>query len=157
MNMRIDWIKSVEALRIILVFAGFYCAYSAQTSALAIDALILWVVLPLTGLTAMESFLFAKESAAAKGRSHDRSYQMQSATNHLATALTAIVVSIYSFGISAKIAVILVALFLFLGSGILHVFEYFFYQRPVIHLQIILVSVLLWVATLSLIWPVFPW
>ena len=50
--------------------------------------MLLFIVIPLAGLTALESLLVGDASAKAKGREMDSSYQTQSELNNLVTAIT---------------------------------------------------------------------
>lgn len=144
-----------EILRIVLVILGYNLAYSTSDYGLALSYLVGLVVIPLTGLTALESLFFTKAAAIAKSRDVSP-YQIQSACNNLAVALTAAITLLFDWQNSAKIAVITVAIIFFLLSGIQHLREAIQLTRQKhlgskMHWQRFALSILLFVVTLHLL------
>ena len=150
MNSKTNAPKILEVMRIILSIIGFWVAYSKPGNQGLIWLLGL-VIIPLTGLTGIESLLFSKSAALIKGRTVGSAYQIQSAFNNLATAITAIIVLVFKFDIQAQITICLVALIFFTFSSLNHAREYFFEEKPAINLQRVIVTLLLLAGSLPLL------
>jgi hypothetical protein len=147
--------KLLEILRIVCCVAGIYLAYAVSASE-GLFWLVLLFVIPVTGLTAIESLCFAKRAAIAKGREVGSDYQQQSALNNLATAVVGLIVLVFHLGVAAEITIILVALCFFAFSAIKHALEYFSAKKSAIHLQRLVLSLLLWIACLPIVIQAWP-
>ena len=117
------WIRIMEWLRWSFVAVGFYIAYQ-NLNANSIFWLCCMVMLPLTGFTALESLFLTQASAEYKNRETGSAYQIQSAFNNLATALTAVIATVFSLGNTAQLTVCLVAMLFFSLSSINHLIEF---------------------------------
>ena len=148
-------IKLFEIMRIVCCALGFFVAYST-IPAIGLSWLVGLFVIPVTGLTALESLLFAKQAAAIKGREQGSDYQQQSALNNLATAVAAVVVLVGHLDVGAKIAVILVALLFFGFSSIKHIYEYFIDKKSSVHLHRFILTILLWTGSLPILFQAWP-
>ncbi len=148
-------VKLFEYARWLFCICGFYLAY-ATLSIHSIYWLCLLVIAPLPGLTAIESLFFAKQSAAAKKREIDSSYQTQSALNNLATASTALIVIIFNLGVDAQIAISLAGILFFLFSSIKHGLEFFLENKGKIHLIRLLSTAMLVAASAPIIVTAWP-
>ena len=144
-------IKIFESIRVILAFLGFYFAYSSAPTA-ALFWLVALMVIPLSGLTAIESLLFGKRSAASKQRETNSDYQTQSALNNLATAVTAVIILIMHWGRQAQLTIVLCALLFFFFSSLKHAVEYFRDKKNLIHLQRFVLSMALVLASAPIMW-----
>ena len=103
------------------------------------------------GLTGLESLFFSKAAALMKGREPGSGYQIQSAFNNLTIAITGIFVLIMQYDVQAQTTIILVALIFLALSSLNHAREYFIEKKPLVHLQRLIFTVVLWAATLPLI------
>ena len=149
-----SWVLRVfEVGRIVLVVLGFLMA--AWDVEAGLTWLVALVVVPLTGLTALETFVAGAASAVSKARIIGSAYQIQSAMNNLAIALTAVVVLVWHWGETAQVTISLVALIFFALSSMNHAWDYFVLKRPMIHLQRVVLTVLLWVGFIPWILPAF--
>ncbi len=142
----------LEYVRIICVIFGFFMAYQPATLH-PLRWLVGLVYLPLTGLTALESLFFSTASALSKRREVNSAYQIQSAFNNLAIALVCIMVLCLHLNLQAQATICLVALLFFVLSSLYHGYEYFFKHKPMIHLQRLLLTILLCLASLPLLLP----
>lgn len=126
-----------EWLRYGLAATGFFLAYNpALPIEQSLSILVIFVVFPLAGLTGLESIILAEETALAKGRETKSAYQTQSGMNNLATALTALVVWYWQWGVHAYLTIIFALLFFFSLSAINHSYEFFVSSnRKGIHLM----------------------
>ena len=80
------------------VIAGLIAAaLTSKSPAVALQILMLWLVLSVAGLTAVEGLFFASEAASRSGYVPS-GYQRQSACNNLALALTAILSVVFGWG-----------------------------------------------------------
>ncbi len=129
-------IKLFEIARYVLVAIGFYLAYLPnQTLTDSTRLLVLWVVVPIAGLTAIESLFFKDLTAVAKGRETGSAYQVQSGLNNLAIALTGLVVVALDWGLKANQTILIVLLIFLCLSAMNHTFEFFYSKhRQIIHL-----------------------
>ncbi len=143
--------RFIEYLRITLVTLAFFMAYTVPV-ANALFWLVALMVLPLTGLTAIESLFFSKQAASDKQWQQGSPYQIQSALNNLATALTAIVVLAFKLGQQAQLTICLVALFFFALSSLNHLRDYIIGKSLSIHLQRFIMTVILWAASAPILY-----
>ena len=136
------WIRIMEWLRWSFVTVGFYIAYQ-NLGTNSIFWLCCMVMLPLTGFTALESLFLAQASAVYKNRETGSAYQIQSAFNNLATALTAVIVMVFSLGSTAQLTVCLVAMLFFSLSSINHLIEFIKENKAKHHLARFLSTLIL--------------
>ncbi|MCF6777328.1 hypothetical protein L3V83_12225 [Thiotrichales bacterium 19X7-9] len=150
-------VKYFESLRYILAAIGFYLAYQPNnTTYESIACLVLWVVIPLAGLTGLESVLLSKETAISKGREVGSAYQIQSGLNNLATAITAFIIWYFQWGIKASITIIFVLYIFFILSSINHSIEYIKQEnKKLIHLFRPMITLILILVSLPIIMPGF--
>ncbi|TNF69764.1 MAG: hypothetical protein EP298_02155 [Gammaproteobacteria bacterium] len=150
-------VKYFESLRYILAAIGFYLAYQPNnTSAEAIAYLVLWAVVPLAGLTGLESVFLSNETAIAKGREAGSAYQIQSGLNNLATAITAFIIWYFQWGMKASVTIIFVLYIFFILSSINHSIEYFRQEnKKLIHLFRPMITLILILVSLPIIMPGF--
>ena len=104
--MQMNIVKTFEYLRYIFVTIGLYMAYASIGNAESFTYLLLLVIVPLSGLTGLESILFSQATAKAKDREQGSAYQIQSGLNNLSIAITAIMVWWQSWGIRANMTII---------------------------------------------------
>lgn len=78
------------------------------------------VVILMCGSVAFESLFLGEVSSAKIGYRPDRTYQVQSGLNHLALALTAVLVLVLGWGRAAEAAVVTAMLLVFAFSGANH-------------------------------------
>ena len=141
----------LEWVRVTLAAIGFGFAFARPSS--APFYLLLWVIIPLTGLTALESLLFARDAAKQKAR-ETSPYQIQSAMNNLATALVGLGVIVFQVNVAAQMAIIFVGLVFFALSSLQHFME-FLIQGTKIHLWRFMLTLILWGGSLPLLWRFF--
>ena len=114
--------------------------------------LILWIVIPLAGITGIESVFFPTASAISKDREVGSAYQTQSGMNNLAIAITGGIVWFWQWGTSASMAVLFVLYIFFILSSINHLFEFITKrQKNLIHLARPLLTILLIVASVPIL------
>jgi len=119
-------IKLFEFARYLFAGIGFYLAYLPNSSIYSsTNLLIIWVVIPIAGMTAIESLFFSKETALAKGREAGSAYQIQSGFNNLSVAIAGGVVYLLHWGAYANLAVLMVLLIFLFLSALNHTYEYF--------------------------------
>lgn len=136
----------LELLRLLLSVYGVFLAWE-QSKALshALDILLLWVVLPVSGLTGLESVFFGKEGQRLTGY-RPSPYQRQSGCNNLALATGALLVSSLDWGIKASTAICLVFLVFLILSGLNHLYNGLYennyssraYTRPLMTFSLLL-------------------
>lgn len=148
-------IKLFEFFRIGCAGIGFYLAYVhyfAKDYATALYTLIVFVVIPLTGLTGLESILFSDKAAEIKGWHVGSPYQIQSGINNIAVATTAIIILYFKWNIYAELTALFVTLIFFLLSSINHVVSFCQQKnKRIIHLLRPIFSLLLVLAALPII------
>lgn len=146
-------IKLLEWFRWTAVAIGFYVAYQPQLPKEAVmNALLLWVLIPIAGTTGIESIFFASASAISKNREVGSAYQTQSGLNNLAVAITGFLVWYCHWGVYASLAVLMVLYIFLTMSSIYHVIEYFNpHKRRIIHLARLLLTTMLLVGSLPLL------
>jgi hypothetical protein len=143
--------KLLEWLRITLVILAFFMIHLKPPSQ-GLFWLVALMVLPLTGLTAVESLFFAKEAALAKKWDKGSPYQIQSGLNNLAVALTAIIVLAFNLNQQAQVTICLVALIFFALSSLNHIRAYFIDKSVGIHLQRFILTIFLWVSSAPILY-----
>jgi len=100
-----------EIIRWVCVAAGFNIAiFFGETPAAQLHIYMPWVVLPLAGLTGLESVLLGETAAELSGYKSNPGYQRQSGLNNIAVAIAALVVWLYDWGTHAEAAVMLTLL-----------------------------------------------
>lgn len=112
--------NAFEISRWVCVIIGIQASYFWGSSpAEQIHILAPWLVIPMAGLTGLES-VFLGDAARKQSGYAASPYQRQSGINNLALAITAILVSVFSWGTGAELAVITVLLVFLLLSGSNH-------------------------------------
>lgn len=111
-------VKIFEILRIVLSIIGFFLIYSLNLSETQqIILALIFIIIPISGLTGLESLLFPKASALLKGRETGSPYQTQSGINNLSIAITAIMALCFQWGEMAYVTItVVLSLFLILSS-----------------------------------------
>lgn len=142
-------IKALEILRWLLAGFGFYVAYNVLGHhEQALKCLVIFVVIPIMGLTGIESLFFGKLSAASKGWTSESPYQVQSGFNNLAISMTAIVALIFGWGQEAYMTLLTVMLLFLAMSAINHTktiiidknFKMIHFLRPVLTFALIVAA-----------------
>lgn len=148
-------IRIFEIIRMLSAGLGFYLAYNNyfhQNYGTALFYLILLVVLPLTGLTGIESIFFADITAKQKGWSTGSPYQIQSGINNIATALTAMIVLYFKWNIYAELTILFVTLFFLSLSSLNHMVAFFKQKdKKFIHILRLIFSILMVSASIPII------
>ena len=110
-------IRLFEVLRYLFAAVAFYLAYLPTTTPSdALRYLVVFLVIPMAGLTALESLCCSNATAGAKNREVGSAYQIQSGLNNLSTAVTALFVLYFNLGTQAQLTVLMVMLFFLLFS-----------------------------------------
>ncbi len=114
----------LELLRWVGAGTGIFLAFlSPNDASRQLDLLCIWVVVPIAGLTGIESIFFGKAAAEQSGYEQGSAYQRQSGLSNLSLALTTIGVYLLGWNLQAK-ASLLIALLLFLFfSAINHTYS----------------------------------
>lgn len=144
-------VKLFEISRTLCAAIGFYIAYVYYFSHeyfVALNILIIFLVIPLTGITGIESIFFADVSALSKGWTTKSPYQIQSGINNIAIALTAIIILVLKWNIYSQLTILFVTLIFFTLSAINHSVSFFKQKnkkkihilRPIFSLLMILAS-----------------
>jgi hypothetical protein len=142
-----------EILRVSLVMTGFFLAYPIEPSSLKM--IMTFVLIPMTGLTALENLFFPLKSAQGTGGiSND--YQKQSAMHNLATCITAALILWLNWGRGAELAIVFLGLLFFFLSGIKHAYEYWIDHKERIHLFRWIGSLLIVVAVSPIVMDALP-
>ncbi len=103
--------KLLEITRWVCVAIGFNMAISlGHTPADQLRIYMPWIVLPLAGLTGIESVFLGETAAELSGYKSNPGYQRQSGLNNIAVAITALVVWLCRWGTHAEAAVMLTLL-----------------------------------------------
>ncbi len=142
----------LEWLRYLCAALGFYFAYQPNMNAIAgMHSLLLWVVIPLAGLTGVESLLFSEKAAHAKQREIGSAYQIQSAMNNLAIAITSVIIWRWQWGFYAELAMLFTLFIFFILSSIQHAYEFLFTpKKQLIHLLRPILTIILITATIPI-------
>ena len=147
-----------ELTRYVCVGLGFFLAYQAhRTNIEILNYLLLWIVIPLAGLTGLESIFLGAASATDKGREIGSVYQIQSGLNNLSTAIIGFLVWYLQWGTQASLTVSFVLLLFLIFSSLNHAYEYWIqknrqcihFLRPLLTTALILACIPLVVRTLS--------
>jgi len=119
----VKWfLNLLEITRWVCVFVGFQWALNMTGTPInKFSVLCLWVVVPLTGFTGMESVFFGRVASKQTGYGEGGAYQRQSGLNNIAIAVTTILIYVLEWGIYAKIAVMTVTLVFLTLSAINHI------------------------------------
>lgn len=148
-------IRLFEIARNACAALGFYFAYQhyfQQEYLIALHRLILLLVIPLTGLTGLESILFSDATARSKGWAIGNPYQIQSGMNNLAIAITAIMILFFKWDQYAELSILCVTLIFFSLSAINHAISFFKQpHKKIIHLTRLIFSGLMIAAALPII------
>lgn len=114
----------LEILRYTILGIGFFLTfYFGGTAVEQFHTLFLFVIIPMTGLTGIESIFFAEGAAKASGYGSGSAYQRQSGMNNLAVAIAAILVFVFNWGFYAEASIMLVVLIFFTMSGLNHLYS----------------------------------
>ena len=112
--------NTLEITRWLAVFVGIQAAYYfGDNPAAQIHILAGWLVIPMAGLTGLESVFFADAARQQSGYAASP-YQRQSGLNNLALALTTVIIYIWNWGSYAELAVLTVLLIFLSFSGCNH-------------------------------------
>ncbi len=109
-----------EIMRWVTVIIGLQLSYyfdSTQTA--QIHILAPWLVIPMAGLTGLESIFLADAARQQSGYAASP-YQRQSGLNNVALAITAILVFVFGWGEAAELTVVTVLLIFLFLSGCNH-------------------------------------
>jgi len=146
--------KILEIAQTSFVGFGFYFAYLyyyQNKYIIALRILIIFAVIPLTGLTGLSSILFSDTVAKAKGWHAGSPYQIQSGMNNLSVAITAIIVLYFNWGIYSELSLLIVSLIFFSLSAINHAVEFLKQEnKKIIHLMRPIFSFFLVLASLPI-------
>jgi hypothetical protein len=111
----------LEILRYAGIFAGFWSAFQYGNNPVAqLNILAPWAILSLAGLTGLESIFFGKSGAETIGYKSGSEYQVQSGMNNLALAVSALLSTLFGWGVYANVALLVVLMIFFFLSGINH-------------------------------------
>jgi len=114
----------LEILRWVCIIAGFNLAYFlGKDSADQLHIIMPWLVIPLAGLTGIESVFFGKTASELSGYGYNPAYQRQSGLNNIAMAITAIIVSLFGWGTYAEAAVLMILLIFLTLSACNHTYS----------------------------------
>ena len=109
-----------EISRWTAVFVGLQLSYFMGTTTEAqIHILALWLIIPMAGLTGLES-VFLGDAARKQSGYAASPYQRQSGFNNLALAFTALLVFIFDWGTPAELTLITTLLIFLFLSGCNH-------------------------------------
>ena len=152
-NVKPRLVTLFELTRYVCVGYGFFLAYQPNiTETDMLNSQLLWIVIPLAGLTGLESILIGTASAESRGREIGNAYQTQSALNNLSTAITGLIVWYFQWGKLASLTVLFVLLIFFILSSMNHTYEYFVKKnKKPIHFMRLLLTMGLILACIPLI------
>jgi hypothetical protein len=115
---------SMEGVRPIGITVIIFLAYYLHTDPVAFFHFLgPSIVILMCGTVAFEGLFLGKVASEKIGYTPNRAYQIQSALNHLATAITAILVLIFNWGRFADATIVTVMLVVFTLSGSNHLFN----------------------------------
>mgnify|MGYP003638999625 CR=1 FL=1 len=116
--------KFVETTRLVMVIFAFTIMNSVNNNAVEmLHFLVLWMIVPLAGLTGLEGMFFSRVTAQSAGRAINNPYQKQSAANNLALAITALIVWVMNWGVTADATIMIATLCFFSISACVHTWE----------------------------------
>ncbi len=114
----------LEIVRWTCIVAGFNLAYFlGQNPAEQLHIIMPWVVIPLAGLTGIESVFLGKTASELSGYGYNPEYQRQSGLNNIAVAITAIIVFLFGWGTYAEAAVLMILLIFLTLSACNHAYS----------------------------------
>lgn len=114
----------LEIVRWTCIVAGFNLAYFlGQNPISQLHIIMPWLVIPLAGLTGIESVWFGKAASELSGYGYNPAYQRQSGLNNIAVAITAIIVSLFEWGTHAEAAVLMILLIFLTLSACNHAYS----------------------------------
>ena len=140
-------VKLFEILRIVLSIIGFFLIYSLRlTHEKQIIYALIFIIIPISGLTGIESLFFPKASALLKGRKTGSPYQTQSGINNISVAITAIMALCFQLGEMAYVTITVVLSIFLVLSSLNHLKEIIIdkrhninqYSRPVLTLAFVI-------------------
>lgn len=148
-------IKLFEIIRNGCAGIGFYLAYIHYFNSeyhAALHILLILLIIPLAGLTGLESVLFSDAAARAKGWDTGSPYQIQSGINNIAIAITAIIILYFKWNVYADLSMLFVTLIFFSLSAINHTVSFFKQEnKKFIHLLRPICALLMVLASLPII------
>jgi len=119
MNAKIPSI--VEFIRWILIITAFQLAYALGTNpADRFELLTPLVIIPLSGITGLESIFLGKSASQASGYAGERRYQIQSGLNNIAVAVATLIAWWCKWGIAAYFSLMTATLIFYGLSGANH-------------------------------------
>ena len=114
---------SLEIARWGCVIIGFQLAYAKGASPQdQLHILMPWLVIPLAGLTGLESIFLSKSASSITGYTPS-AYQRQSGFNNLAMAITAVFVFLFRWGTHAEATVLFTLLIFLCLSALNHAYS----------------------------------
>ncbi|MDP8235301.1 MAG: hypothetical protein P9M08_02855 [Candidatus Erginobacter occultus] len=114
LSMLLEWIRPAG---IVLVY---FLSQSLGTDAVSTFHILgPFIVMIMSGTVAFESLFLGSAASAKIGYKPDRAYQVQSGLNHLATAVTALLVYLLAWGpyADAAVAIVMLAAFTFSAAN----------------------------------------
>lgn len=111
----IEWIRPAA-----ITLICFYAYYVASDPVKIFHILGPALVIIMSGSVALESLFLGEVGSEKIGYRPDRQYQIQSAFNNLATAITAIIVLVMDWGLHAEATIVTAMLLFFTFSAINH-------------------------------------
>lgn len=121
-------IKIIEILRIagtcFGVFWAYYIGTSTATPAESVLHLITpWIIVSISGTSAIEGLFFGKQAAAERGFSDGGSYAFQSRIALLSYAVIAVVVYLLNWGVKAELTILFTFMFFMFFAAINHGYQ----------------------------------
>ncbi len=118
----IKMIRTIEYLRIIWIATGFWLAYANPL--IASYYLLVGMVLPMTGLTAIQGLFFSQASEDYMQRPTNHYSHLQSSMIFLGLCITAIGALIIHASTLVQYVLVLQTLLCFLLSGLVHLYQF---------------------------------
>lgn len=121
-------IQLLDIIRILLVGIAFYFGYSigfegTYNPIAQLHFMIPIVIIAIAGISGLESLIWGKKAAEAKGYEVGGNYQKQSGFSLLSYAFGAIFVYFANWGIKAELTILFVFFFFFILSASNHAIE----------------------------------
>lgn len=114
----------LEIVRWLCIIVGFNLAYFlGQDPAGQLHIIMPWLVIPLAGLTGIESVWLGKAASELSGYGYNPAYQRQSGLNNIAVAITAIIVLLFGWGTYAEATVLMIVLIFLTLSACNHAYS----------------------------------
>jgi hypothetical protein len=118
--------KSMELIRPAGIVLTYFIADSMSKDSISFFHILgPWVVIIMSGTVAFEGLFLGEVASEKIGYKPNRAYQIQSALNNAATAVTALLVFILDWGRYADATIVVVMLIFFVFSAINHVISAF--------------------------------